>query len=602
MLIPRRDLDFQLYDVLDCVAGLVRTRSVSAEHDRAVFDGVLDTAYRIAAERFAPFAAACDVDEPRIVDGRAWTIPETRAALAAYNEASFTAATFDADDGGLQLPLAIAQGLHGRVLERERRVPFLRGADRGRRRPAGDLRRPRSAPALRAADAGRPVHRDDVPVGTACRLLACRHPLPGPAAPTTAATASRARRCGSPAATTTSRKRSCTSCSRSCRARRPACAASRSSPCRAIASAMTRRSASRTTCGSRAQPQDGLARHDQCRALLRRARRLPRGTRRRAASRTRVHVPDDECGPHRRRHERGRARLRGLPRGARLRARAAAGPSARARRTRRHRRCRSCVTPTCAGCCWRRNAGSKAALRSCSIARGSRTRSAARPWTPLDAHGSTGLLELLTPIAKSWPSEYCLEANKLAIQVHGGYGYTRDFPVERLYRDNRLNHIHEGTHGIHGLDLLGRKVAMHGGAALQELFRADGRDVGEQPLVLRHSRRMARLSRTAAADVAATTASDPGSDGRQPRARARQCDALSGLRSAMSWSPGAGWSRRSPRKPRCPPPGATTVISRRQARRLPVLLPARAAAHRARRSASCGRWTTPALTIPDAGF
>jgi butyryl-CoA dehydrogenase len=79
------------------------------------------------------------------------------------------------------------------------------------------------------------------------------------------------------------------------------------------------------------------------------------------------------------------------------------------------------------------------------------------------------LLELLTPIAKSWPSEFCLEANKLAIQVHGGYGYTRDYPVERLYRDNRLNHIHEGTHGIHGLDLLGRKLPMQGGAALKDL-------------------------------------------------------------------------------------------------------------------------------------
>jgi butyryl-CoA dehydrogenase len=84
------------------------------------------------------------------------------------------------------------------------------------------------------------------------------------------------------------------------------------------------------------------------------------------------------------------------------------------------------------------------------------------------------LLELLTPVAKSWPSEFCLEANKLAIQVHGGYGYTRDYPVERLYRDNRLNHIHEGTHGIHGLDLLGRKVPMGGGAALQDLFARIG--------------------------------------------------------------------------------------------------------------------------------
>jgi butyryl-CoA dehydrogenase len=76
------------------------------------------------------------------------------------------------------------------------------------------------------------------------------------------------------------------------------------------------------------------------------------------------------------------------------------------------------------------------------------------------------LLDLLTPICKSWPSEYCLEANKLAIQVLGGYGYTREYPVERMYRDNRLNHIHEGTWAIHGIDILGRKVRIAGGAAM----------------------------------------------------------------------------------------------------------------------------------------
>ncbi|MFT3663335.1 MAG: acyl-CoA dehydrogenase [Gordonia sp. (in: high G+C Gram-positive bacteria)] len=74
------------------------------------------------------------------------------------------------------------------------------------------------------------------------------------------------------------------------------------------------------------------------------------------------------------------------------------------------------------------------------------------------------LLEVLTPIVKSWPSQWCLEANSLAIQVHGGYGYTREFDVEQCYRDNRLNPIHEGAHGIHGLDLLGRKVIMDSGA------------------------------------------------------------------------------------------------------------------------------------------
>jgi alkylation response protein AidB-like acyl-CoA dehydrogenase len=81
------------------------------------------------------------------------------------------------------------------------------------------------------------------------------------------------------------------------------------------------------------------------------------------------------------------------------------------------------------------------------------------------------LLEMLTPIAKSWPSEWCLEANSLAIQVHGGYGYTRDYPVEQYWRDNRLNMIHEGTHGIQALDLLGRKVVMDGGKGYAALAR-----------------------------------------------------------------------------------------------------------------------------------
>ncbi len=79
------------------------------------------------------------------------------------------------------------------------------------------------------------------------------------------------------------------------------------------------------------------------------------------------------------------------------------------------------------------------------------------------------LLEVLTPIAKSWPSQWCLAADDLAIQVLGGAGYTRDHPVEQFYRDNRLNPIHEGTHGIQALDLLGRKVVLGGGAGLARL-------------------------------------------------------------------------------------------------------------------------------------
>ncbi|MFD2643847.1 acyl-CoA dehydrogenase [Pseudomonas japonica] len=96
------------------------------------------------------------------------------------------------------------------------------------------------------------------------------------------------------------------------------------------------------------------------------------------------------------------------------------------------------------------------------------TQTAETPEARQQAHE---LLDLLTPIVKSWPSEFCLKANELAIQILGGHGYTREYPVEQYYRDNRLNPIHEGTHGIQSLDLLGRKLAQNGGSGLKQLVR-----------------------------------------------------------------------------------------------------------------------------------
>ncbi len=87
------------------------------------------------------------------------------------------------------------------------------------------------------------------------------------------------------------------------------------------------------------------------------------------------------------------------------------------------------------------------------------------------------LLDVLTPIAKSWPATWCLKANDLAIQIHGGYGYSRDYDVEQHYRDNRLNPIHEGTEGVQGLDLLGRKVTMNDGAGFKLLAARIGKSV-----------------------------------------------------------------------------------------------------------------------------
>ncbi len=89
-----------------------------------------------------------------------------------------------------------------------------------------------------------------------------------------------------------------------------------------------------------------------------------------------------------------------------------------------------------------------------------------------DVRAEIGLeLEILTPIIKAWSAHFALQANYWGQQILGGYGYTRDYPLERIYRDNRLNPIHEGTNGIQSLDLLGRKVVAQRGAAFQLLIR-----------------------------------------------------------------------------------------------------------------------------------
>jgi butyryl-CoA dehydrogenase len=90
---------------------------------------------------------------------------------------------------------------------------------------------------------------------------------------------------------------------------------------------------------------------------------------------------------------------------------------------------------------------------------------------PRERQNAQLLLEVLTPIVKAWSGEWCCKANDDAIQILGGYGYTREYPVEQYYRDNRLNPIHEGANGIQAIDLLGRKAMLADGAALKLLWR-----------------------------------------------------------------------------------------------------------------------------------
>jgi alkylation response protein AidB-like acyl-CoA dehydrogenase len=103
------------------------------------------------------------------------------------------------------------------------------------------------------------------------------------------------------------------------------------------------------------------------------------------------------------------------------------------------------------------------------------------------------LLDVLTPVAKSFPAERGFEANTLALQIHGGYGYSSEYLPEAWLRDQKLNSIHEGTTGIHGLDLLGRRVLADG--ALMALGRemattaADARAAGVPSRLARPLRR-----------------------------------------------------------------------------------------------------------------
>jgi alkylation response protein AidB-like acyl-CoA dehydrogenase len=87
------------------------------------------------------------------------------------------------------------------------------------------------------------------------------------------------------------------------------------------------------------------------------------------------------------------------------------------------------------------------------------------------------LLDFLTPLAKSYPSEMCCQTTSAAVQILGGAGYTTDFPVEQFYREARIHPIHEGTTAIHGLDLLGRKFTINKGQAGVLFFLEVGKTI-----------------------------------------------------------------------------------------------------------------------------
>jgi alkylation response protein AidB-like acyl-CoA dehydrogenase len=121
-----------------------------------------------------------------------------------------------------------------------------------------------------------------------------------------------------------------------------------------------------------------------------------------------------------------------------------------------------------------------------------------------EARRAERLLDLLTPVAKSYPAEACIQAISAGLQILGGAGYCRDYILEQFYREARIHPIHEGTTGIHGMDLLGRKIARDQGAALAELLTLIEADLknAEQHEALRP---FAQSLRSALAQLTATT-------------------------------------------------------------------------------------------------
>jgi len=465
MLIPRRDLEFQLYEVLDIEALCHRTRF--AAHDRQVFDGTVETAYRIAEERFLPFAALTDRQEPQLAEGVVRMVPETKAALDAIVEAGFIAAPFDADWGGMQLPHTLSQacsalfagahvGFHSYAMltagaarlvlsfgTQEQKERFARPMLEGRF--FGTMCLSETAAGSSLAD----IRTRAVPLPDGRYLIS-----------------------GDKMWISGGEHELSDNIVHMVLARLPDAPPG----VRGISLFIVPR---------REVGPDGSLGADNDVHLAGLNHKMGwRGT-----VNTVLSFGDEgRCvGEMLGEANRGLASMFQMMNGARIGvgicavALGYAGyryslDYAQQRNQGRPLADKDPASPTVPIIAHpdvrRMLLGQKAWVEGGLALALYCARLVDDMTTGQDAaqrQADALLLELLTPIAKSWPSEFCLEANKLAIQVLGGYGYTRDYPVERLYRDNRLNHIHEGTYGIHGLDLLGRKAALQDGAALLEL-------------------------------------------------------------------------------------------------------------------------------------
>jgi alkylation response protein AidB-like acyl-CoA dehydrogenase len=457
-LIRRRELSFLLHDVL-YVATLTRAPRY-AEHSRETFDAAIDAAWRLAEEQFAPHNRAGDTHEPHLVDGRVRLIPEVGRALKAFADAGFLAATFDEADGGMQLPRVVANACWA----------LFKAAN-----VATDTYATLSIGVANMIDAfGTPGQRERfLPVLLAGRffgtmVLTEPHAGSSLAEITSSATPSgdgRYRIKGSKIFITAGDHELGENIIHLVLARLPDAPAGVKGISLFIVprrredgtandvnlAGLIHKMGSRGTTsamlnfGERGecigellgQPHQGLA----CMFQMMNEARINVGI---ASSML-------ACTGYLHSLAYARERVQGRetpdPRSPQV-------PIARHADVRRMLLAQKCVA----------EGGLLLCLHGAML---SDLHDVAP--TAAERENARLMLDLLTPVIKAWCARHGTEANSLAIQIHGGYGYTREYPVEQFFRDNRLNSIHEGTDGIQALDLLGRKVGMASGAGMKAL-------------------------------------------------------------------------------------------------------------------------------------
>ncbi len=474
--ISRRDLDFLLYEVFDAAALCDAPRF--SGHDRAMFDAMLDAAYGIARDKFAPHAAKLDAHDPQLVDGEVVLIPEVKRAVDAFVEAGLISMSFDEADGGLQLPYTITQAvmamfyaantatagyplltmaaanLLASYASDDQRARFLEPMIAGRFFGTMCLSEPQAGSSLGdIRTSARPMPDGTYKLrGDKMWISAGDHTLSEnivhlvlaklPDAPP-----------GVKGISLFIVPKFLVNDDGSVGARNDI-----------HVTGLNHKMGFRGTVNCVL----ALGDQDACTGYL---------------------VGEPHQGLRYMFHMMNEARV-GVGLGASMLGYAGYLFSLDYARERQQGRLpwerdpSAPPVPILAHADVRRMLLTQKAFVEGGLALGIYCATLIDQETiareAKDAHGervASDLLAILTPVAKAWPSEYGLEANKLAIQVLGGYGYARDYPVERLYRDNRLNAIHEGTNAIQALDLLGRKVSMNQGAALQAITSAIQRTI-----------------------------------------------------------------------------------------------------------------------------